>query len=101
MNLNLSVEQLEVVSTLLWRAEKSLMSANWILDKYKGDPEEGGYIDHEAVMSAATVTMERQLMIQQIMKTIESEVGLQIDFNTSLQRCELVNKAPEASHGTE
>ena len=36
MNLNLSVE-LEVVSTLLWRAEKSLMSANWILDKYKGD----------------------------------------------------------------
>ena len=52
-------------------------------------------------MSAATVTMERQLMIQQIMKTIESEVGLQIDFNTSLQRCELVNKAPEASHGTE
>ena len=101
MNLNLSVEQLEVVATLLWRADKALVSANWILDEYEGNPEEGGYVDHEAVMCAATVTMERQLMIQQIMKTIESEVGLQIDFNTALQRCELVNKSPEARHASQ
>lgn len=101
MNLNLSVEQLEVVATLLWRAERSLVNANWILDEYKGNPEEGGYVDHDALMSAATVMMERQLMIKKTMRTIESEVGLQIDFSTDLQRCELVNKAPEARHGTQ
>ena len=101
MNLNLSVEQLEVISTLLWRCKQSLGSASYILDDYEGDPEEGGYIDHDAMMQASVVMMERQLLIRQIMQTIESEVGLQIDFNTDLQRCELINKAPEARHGTQ
>jgi hypothetical protein len=41
MNLNLSVEQLEVISTLLWRCKQSLGSASYILDDYEGDPEEG------------------------------------------------------------
>lgn len=101
MNLNLSVEQLEIIATLLWRAERSLVSANWILDEYKGNPEEGGYVDHEALMSAATVMMERQLMIKKTMRTIESEVGLQIDFSTDLQRCELVNKSRGADHASQ
>ena len=93
MNLNLSVEQLEVITTMLWRAEKSLMSANWILDEYEGDSQAGGYVDHDALMSAATVTMERQMMLQNIMRTIESEVGLKINFSTQLQRVELVKEA--------
>lgn len=98
MNLNLSIEQLEIIATLLWRAEHSLINANWILDEYKENPEDSNhtFVDHEALTSAATVMMERQLVIKKIMRTIESEVGLKIDFSTDLQRCELVNKSKEA-----
>ena len=93
MNVNLSVEQLEVITTMLWRAERSLMNANWMLDEYEGNSEEGGYVDHDALMSAATVTMERQMMLQKIMRTIESEIGLKINFSTELQRVELVKES--------
>ena len=44
--------------------------------------------------------MERQLVIKKIMRTIESEVGLKIDFSTDLQRCELVNQSKEAEGWT-
>ena len=47
-------------------------------------------------MSAAKVIFERQMLLDQIVKTIESEIGLQAVHNDKLQRCELVNKSKEA-----
>ena len=98
MNLNLSIEQLETVVTLLWREAGDLCHAQ---DSYWKRGDDDVPFDAAFCMSAGRVIFERQMLLDQIIKTIESEVGLQAVHNDKLQRCELVNKSEEAEDGPE
>ena len=96
MNLNLSIEQLETVVTVLWREASNLSHAQDLLTYYESAEDDDAPFDAIFCMSAGTVILERQRLLDQIIKTIESEVGLQAVHNDTLQRCELVNKSKEA-----
>jgi len=96
MNLNLSIEQLEMVVTLLWREAHNLSHAQNLLTDYESAEDDDVPFDTVFCMSAAKVIFERQMLLDQIVKTIESEIGLQAVHNDKLQRCELVNKSKEA-----
>ena len=86
MNLNLSIEQLETVVTLLWREAGDLCHAQDLLADFGSAEDDDVPFDAAFCMSAGRVIFERQMLLDQIIKTIESEVGLQAVHNDKLQR---------------
>ena len=91
MNLNLSIEQLETVVTA---TRGQVTSAT--LKPPRGSRRRTTTCSSWPFAYLRRVIFERQMLLDQIIKTIESEVGLQAVHNDKLQRCELVNKSEEA-----
>lgn len=93
MKINLSIDQLELLLTAVYREASNLDEAVHTLDSYADEPESNHWYDTDALNVANIACLEKLCALRSLTAAIESEVRLKASFNCSLQRVELVKES--------
>lgn len=93
MKINLSIDQLELLLTSLYREASNLDEAVHTLDSYADEPDSNHWYDTDALNVANIACLEKLCALRTLTATIENEVRLSARFSTQLQRVELVKES--------
>lgn len=93
MKINLSIDQLELLLTAVYREAAHLDEAIHTLDSYHDEPDSNHWYDKDALNAANVACLEKMCAFRSLTAAIESEVRLKASFNCSLQRVELVKES--------